>query len=143
MAMLIKSSNNNKNRKALMNEINVTPFVDVMLVLLIIFMITAPMLVSGIKIDLPEAQTQNLNSNVEPLTLTINNKGKIFIIDTEIENEELAAKLIAITNAKYDTRIFIRGDKNIPYGDIVSLINQITTAGFHQVALVTTMKNDN
>ena len=143
MAMMIKSNTNNKSRKALMNEINVTPFVDVMLVLLIIFMITAPMLVSGIKIDLPEAQTQNLKSDVEPLTITINNEGKIFIIDSEIQTEELASKLIAITNAKYDTRIFIRGDKNIPYGGIVSLINQITTAGFHQVALVTTMKNDN
>jgi biopolymer transport protein TolR len=142
MSMMLGANKNNKGRRALMSEINVTPFVDVMLVLLIIFMITAPMLVSGIKIDLPEAQTQSLNSDNEPLTITINNKGEIFIIDSQIAKEELAAKLIAITNAKFGTRIFIRGDKKIPYGDMVNLINQITAAGFNQVALVTTIKTN-
>lgn len=145
MAMMLGNKNSSRNgRKALMSEINVTPFVDVMLVLLIIFMITAPMLISGIKIDLPEATTSALKSDVEPLTITINTEGKIFIIDTEISISELGPKLNAITKSKKDTRIFIRGDKKIAYGEMINLISLINAAGFNQVALITTIKtNDN
>ncbi len=127
-------------RQNFITEINVTPLVDVMLVLLIIFMITAPMLVSGVKVDLPEAQTKALNSDTEPLTLTIDSQGKLYIMESEINVDELADKLKAITQEKYDTRIFVRGDKAASYGDVVALIGKINNAGFSQVALVTTIK---
>jgi biopolymer transport protein TolR len=129
-------------RQNFITEINVTPLVDVMLVLLIIFMITAPMLVSGVKVDLPDAETKALNADTEPLTLTMDALGKLYIMETEISIDELPEKLKAITKEKYDTRIFVRGDKVIAYGDVVSLIGKINKAGFTQVALVTTIKNN-
>ncbi len=138
MAMSINNnSSNGRSRRALISEINVTPLVDVMLVLLIIFMITAPMLVSGIKIDLPDAQAKPLNSNEEPLTITLDRYNNLFIAESSIKRARLIDKLKAITKEKYSTRIFIRADKNLHYGEVIKLVADLNVAGFNHVALVT------
>jgi biopolymer transport protein TolR len=119
-----------------MSEINVTPFVDVMLVLLIIFMVTAPLMTVGVPVDLPKTQASTLNEKTEPLTVSITTDGKIFIQETAVELETLVAKLHAITDAKPDTRIYIRGDQSIAYGRIMEVMGVLSTAGFNKVALL-------
>ncbi len=123
-------------RGTAMSEINVTPFVDVMLVLLIIFMVTAPMLTVGISVDLPEAEASSINEKTEPLTISINKAGKIYLQETELEIENLAPRLIAITGENPDTRIFVRGDTTVNYGAIVQVMGTINMAGFKKVALL-------
>jgi biopolymer transport protein TolR len=120
-----------------MHEINVTPFVDVMLVLLIIFMVTAPMLTSGVPIELPESKGQQLQTNKEPVTLSVDRSGKVFIQETEIKLEEIAPKLKAIAKNGYDEQIFIRGDKGIDYGTVMRVMGRVKAAGFTKVSLVT------
>ena len=120
-----------------MHEINVTPFVDVMLVLLIIFMVTAPMLTSGVPIELPETKGQQLQTNKEPVTLSVDKTGKVFIQETEIRLEEIAPKLKAIAKNGYDEQIFIRGDKGIDYGTVMRVMGRVKAAGFTKVSLVT------
>lgn len=139
MAINIQSSNN-RSRRNLVSEINVTPLVDVMLVLLIIFMITSPMLVSGINVDLPETNSFPLAGQDEPLVITINSKGELYLLDTKIDRENLAAKLINVTKEKKDARIFVRGDKNVSYGDVVGVVAEIHSAGFSKVSLVSNVK---
>ena len=129
-----------RHRRALMSEINVTPLVDVMLVLLIVFMITAPMMVAGIQVDLPETKASPVQNQEEPLTISINKKGEVYILDTLISRIDLAEKLKAITKAKMDTRIFVKGDKNVSYGEIVDVVSAINAAGFNKVALLTQIK---
>lgn len=133
---------NNKRKRQIISEINVTPLVDVMLVLLIIFMITSPMLTSGISVDLPETDSAPISGQDEPLVITVNRKGELFLMDTKIPEKALAAKLKAVTKEKMDTRIFVRGDKDSPYGAIACIIAEINSAGFHKVALITTIKQD-
>ncbi len=123
-----------------MSEINVTPMVDVMLVLLIIFMITSPMLVAGIEVELPKTDSAAVSGNDKPLEITINKRGEIFLIETKIEKTKLVQKLKAITKGKNDKKIFVRGDKNIAYGEIVDLMAVIYNAGFTKVALVSDIK---
>ena len=120
-----------------MHEINVTPFVDVMLVLLIIFMVTAPMLTSGVPIELPESKGQQLQTNKEPVTLSVDKSGKVFIQETEIGLNEIAPKLKAIAKNGYDEQIFIRGDKGIDYGTVMRVMGRVKAAGFTKVSLVT------
>ena len=120
-----------------MHEINVTPFVDVMLVLLIIFMVTAPMLTSGVPIELPETKGQQLQTNKDPVTLSVDRSGKVFIQETEIKLDDIAPKLKAIAKNGYDEQIFIRGDKGIDYGTVMRVMGRLSGAGFHHVALVT------
>ena len=120
-----------------MSEINVTPFVDVMLVLLIIFMVTAPLLTAGVPVDLPKASAQPIAEPVEPLVITVNKEGKIFLQQTEIELESLVPRLVAITSNKPDTRIFIRGDRELAYGSVMQVMATTTSAGFTKVALIT------
>ena len=124
-------------KHAPMHEINVTPFVDVMLVLLIIFMVTAPMLTSGVPIELPETKGQQLQTNKEPLTISVDKAGKVFIQETEIRLDELAAKLKAIAKNGVEEQIFIRGDKGIDYGTVMRVMGRIKAAGFTKVSLVT------
>jgi biopolymer transport protein TolR len=124
-------------KHAPMHEINVTPFVDVMLVLLIIFMVTAPMLTSGVPIELPEAKGQQLQSNKEPVTLSVDKSGKVFIQETEIKLDDIAPKLKAIAKNGYDEQIFIRGDKGIDYGTVMRVMGRVKSAGFTKVSLVT------
>ncbi len=133
-------SSSRRSRMTLSAEINVTPLVDVMLVLLIIFMVTSPMLVSGINVDLPETKSSPISGQDEPLVLSINKDGDLYIVDTKIERKELLDKLAAITKEKKDTRIFLRGDKNVAYGEIVNVVAEIHAAGFTKVALISNIK---
>ena len=119
-----------------MSEINVTPFVDVMLVLLIIFMVTAPLLTVGVQVDLPESSADTLPEETEPLTLTINSKGEIFIQETKVEYEKIIAKILAVSNNRTDTRIFVRGDKTINYGRVLEIMGMLSGSGFTKVALI-------
>jgi biopolymer transport protein TolR len=117
-------------------EINVTPLVDVMLVLLIIFMVTAPLMTSGVSVDLPKTNAQPLNSDSEPLTVSIKADGSIFLQDQAIDISEIVAKLQAIAQNNPDRRIFVRGDKDLAYGRIMEVMGTITQGGFTKVALL-------
>ncbi len=119
------------------SQINVTPFVDVMLVLLIIFMVTSPMLVAGIHVDLPEASTTPINSKNDPISITINSKEQIYVQEIMVEKSDLVQKLKAITNEKFSNRIFVRGDKNVEYGKVIEIMGLIGAAGFNKISLVT------
>ena len=119
------------------SEINVTPFVDVMLVLLIIFMVTAPLLTVGVQVDLPESNADSLQADNEPLELTISKDGSIFIQETEINIKELIPKLIAITDNRLDTKIYVRGDEIINYGKVMRVLGELSGSGFLKVALIT------
>jgi biopolymer transport protein TolR len=117
-------------------EINVTPLVDVMLVLLIIFMVTAPLMTSGVSVDLPKTNAQPLNSDSEPLTVTIKADGTIFLQDQGVDLGDLVAKLQAISKNNPERRIFVRGDKDLAYGRIMEVMGTITQGGFTKVALL-------
>lgn len=120
-----------------MSEINVTPMVDVMLVLLVIFMVTAPLLTTGIPIELPKTHAAPLAEPVEPLTIVVNSQGQIFIQETETPLEELTNKLIAITGNNPEARIYVRGDQSLTYGLIMQVMGTIGDAGYTKVALLT------
>src|SRR5947209_11864222 len=126
-------------RKPVMAEINVTPFVDVMLVLLIVFMVSAPLLTVGVPLDLPQSQAKSLEQDREPLTISVNVSGQIFLQNTEIAPEELVPKLKAITDARggLDERVYVRGDRTVNYGTMMRLMGRLSGAGFHRVALIT------
>jgi biopolymer transport protein TolR len=126
-----------RRRYQLMADINVTPMVDVMLVLLIIFMVTAPLLTVGVPLDLPKTQAESLSQPDEPLVVSVNAKGEIYLQETPIDLASLAARLIAITQNKPDTRIFVRGDQTINYGSVMQVLGTLNSAGFTHVALVT------
>ena len=119
------------------SDINVTPFVDVMLVLLIIFMVTAPLLTVGVQVDLPETNADTLQSDNEPIEVTIDSSGLIFIQETEIGLSELIPKMKAITENRFDTKIYVRGDETIDYGQIMMVLGELSGSGFSQVALIT------
>jgi len=125
-----------RGRYTPMSEINVTPFVDVMLVLLIVFMVTAPLLTVGVPIDLPKTQAQSLSQPEEPLVISVNAQGAIYIQDTSVEIENLVPRLLAITQNKPDTRIYVRGDRSINYGRIMQVMGTVNVAGFTRVALI-------
>ncbi|HKJ74929.1 MAG TPA: protein TolR [Alphaproteobacteria bacterium] len=118
-------------------EINVTPFVDVMLVLLVVFMVAAPLLTVGVPVDLPQSKAQPLPQDSKPLEVTVNAKGKIFLQKTEISLDDLVPKLEAISKNAKDTRIYVRGDEKIDYGLVMQVMGTINAAGFNKVALVT------
>ena len=126
-------------RKSVMSEINVTPFVDVMLVRLIIFMVSAPLLTVGVPIDLPQTQAKSLEQDREPLTVSVNNKGQVYLQNSEIKVEELVPKLQAITQVRggFDERIYVRGDRKVDYGTVMRVMGRLSQAGFRRVALVT------
>jgi len=123
-----------------MSDINVTPFVDVMLVLLIVFMVTAPMLTVGVPVNLPDSNADSLPDDKEPLTLTINSKGEIFIQKTKVGFSELIPKLLAIAKNRTDTRIYVRGDKNIDYWRVMEVMGKLSGSGFSKVALISETK---
>jgi len=122
-----------------MSEINVTPMVDVMLVLLVVFMITAPLLTVGVPVDLPKTTASRVVGQDEPLVISLNAKGTLFIQDTEVALDALAARLRAITSNKKETRIFVYGDKQIAYGRVMDVMGAVHRAGFSRVALITEM----
>ena len=128
-------------RHGVMSDINVTPMVDVMLVLLIIFMVSAPLLTVGVPIDLPQTRAKSLNQDREPLTLSVNTKGEVFLqtSNVPIAVDELVPKLKAITEARggLDERIYVRGDRKVDYGTVMKVMARLSAAGFRKVALVT------
>jgi biopolymer transport protein TolR len=119
-----------------MSDINVTPFVDVMLVLLVVFMVTAPLLTVGVPVDLPKTKAKAIAEAEEPLVISVNAQGQVFIQDTEVPIENLVPRLRAITENKADTRIYLRGDQSINYGRIMEVMGTVNIAGFSRVALV-------
>jgi|SRR3989442_899404 len=139
---LNRSGRRRNGRLRPMADINVTPMVDVMLVLLIIFMVTAPLLTVGIPVNLPQTKAEPLSNPDEPIVVTINNKGAIYLQDTTIGDDALVPRLEAITENKPDTKIFVRGDKKIDYGRVMEVMGLIKSAGFTQVALVVDLPPD-
>lgn len=136
--MVIEMSRKGRNRRKLMSEINMTPLIDVMLVLLVIFMITAPLLTSGIKVNLPNAFAPTVNTDESPIIVSVKENGDIFLGDVEVNLAELPAKLSAISmNRSEQPKIFVKGDKSNLYGGIMKVMGQITVAGFKKVVLVT------
>ena len=128
-----------RGRRSVMSEINVTPFVDVMLVLLIVFMVSAPLLTVGVPLDLPQSQAKSMDQDREPLTVSVNDHGQIYLQNSEITAEELVPKLKAITDARggLDERVYVRGDKKVDYGTVMKVMGRLSAAGFRRVALVT------
>jgi biopolymer transport protein TolR len=131
-----------RRRSRPMSEINVTPFVDVMLVLLIVFMVSAPLLTSGVPVDLPEAQAKPLAIEKEPITITVDPEGRIFLQESEIEIDGLVEKLSAVATEGLDERIYVRGDKTASYGTIMRVMGIINGAGYRHIGLVALKEPD-
>jgi biopolymer transport protein TolR len=132
-----------RRRQRMMSEINVTPFVDVMLVLLIVFMVAAPLLTVGVPIDLPESQAKSMEQDKDPLTVSVNEKGEVFLQETEVTVEELVAKLKAIAKNGTEERIYVRGDRSVDYGTVMRVMGRLSSAGYRRVALVTEVEQGN
>ena len=135
MGVGIKRSTGGRRHRP-MGEINVTPFVDVMLVLLIVFMVTAPLLTVGVEVDLPKTKAGAINADAAPLVVSIKSDGRLYLQETVVEPEALIPRLKAISNANPDVRIFVRGDRAVSYGEVLSVMGRIQSAGFEKVALV-------
>src|ERR1700684_1686527 len=136
MAFIRNNGGKGRSRYRPLAEINVTPLVDVMLVLLIIFMVTAPLMTSGVSVDLPKTNAQPLNSDSEPLTVTIKADGSIFLQEQAVEIGDLVSKLQAISQNNPERRIFVRGDKDLAYGRIMEVMGTVTEGGVTQGALL-------
>ncbi len=126
-----------RQRRRAMSEINVTPMVDVMLVLLIVFMVTAPLLTVGVPVDLPKTRAPALGQDKEPLSVTVAKDGKVYLQKQVVDPETLVAKLQAISQNGYDQRIFVRGDKTVDYGRVMQVMGMLAAAGFTHIGLVT------
>jgi biopolymer transport protein TolR len=126
-----------RGRRHVMAEINVTPFVDVMLVLLIVFMVTAPLLTVGVPVDLPKTRAQPLGQDREPLSVSIKNNGSIYLQNTSVTEDDLVPRLTAIAANGYDQRIFVRGDRSVDYGRVMEVMGLLGAAGFTHIGLVT------
>ena len=131
---------NNYKKNKTMSQINVTPFVDVMLVLLIVFMITAPLLTVGVSVDLPKTKASQLNSKGDPIVISIKQNGRLYIQERAIDGLNLLPRLRAISSGNKNLRIYVRGDKNVPYGIVLDTIAKIKSSGFKKVALVAKLK---
>ncbi len=136
-ALQARNKGGRRIRRRAMSEINVTPFVDVMLVLLIVFMVTAPLLTVGVPVDLPKTRAQTLGQDREPLSVTVKRDGRVYLQNTPIAEEELVGKLNAIAANGYDQRIFVRGDKAVDYGRVMEVMGLLSAAGFTHIGLVT------
>lgn len=135
-------SRRRRGRSQPMSDINVTPFVDVMLVLLIVFMVTAPLLSAGVPVNLPEANAKPLAVEKEPITITVDADGRTFVKDTEVPIDELVPRLTEIVGGKLDERIYVRGDKTVSYGAIMRVVGNINGAGFRNIGLVSVKEPD-
>ena len=129
-------------RPGVINEINMTPFIHVMLVLLIIFMVAAPMMTAGVPLDLPQTKAAPLNVDAKPVTLSIKATGQVFLGETELADDAIVGKLAEVSKAGFDERIFVRGDKKVDYGRVAQVMSIVTTAGYKRVALVTAMEQN-
>ena len=136
-AVMRRAGRGGRRRSRPMAEINVTPFVDVMLVLLIVFMVTAPLLTVGVPVDLPKTHAQALGQDREPLSVTVKRNGRIYLQNTPVDEDDLVPKLTAIAGNGYDQRIFVRGDKSVDYGRVMEIMALINAAGFTHIGLVT------
>lgn len=143
MAVSLKSNSRFQRRRrgggAAFSDINVTPLVDVMLVLLIVFMVTAPMLTVGVPVDLPKTQAAKLNDQVEPIVISVDAAGKSYLQEMELEGEALIARLKAITDSNPEARIYVRGDKNLAYGRVMEIMGEVAASGFSKVSLIAEM----
>ncbi len=126
-----------RRRSHVMSDINVTPLVDVMLVLLIVFMVSAPLLTVGVPIDLPQSRAKPMEGDTEPITVSVKPDGQIYLQETPVTAEELVPKLQAIAREGYDERIYVRGDKSSDYGTIMQVMGRLSAAGFRRIGLVT------
>ena len=126
-----------RRRAGVINEINMTPFIDVMLVLLIIFMVAAPLMTVGVPLDLPQTAAAPLNVDARPVTLSIRSTGQVFLGEAELKDPEIAGRLAAVAKQGLDERIFVRGDKRVDYGRVAQVMSIVTSAGYKRVALVT------
>ncbi|KPL52164.1 MULTISPECIES: protein TolR [Hyphomicrobiales] len=126
------------SKHAIMNEINMTPFIDVMLVLLIIFMVAAPLMTTGVPIDLPESKAKPLEGLTQPITISVDAKGKLFLQDKELKIEDLIPTLQAMAKNGADERIYVRGDKAADYGAVIRVMGRLNQAGFKKIGLVST-----
>ena len=142
MGMAVRKSGHNQRHRP-MGEINVTPFVDVMLVLLIVFMVTAPLLTVGVEVDLPKTKAGQINADAAPLVVSIKADGSLHLQDTEVPADALVPRLQAISEANPQVRIFVRGDKAVAYGDVLGVMGRIQAAGFERVALVAQLPDIN
>ena len=124
-------------RRGAINEINMTPFIDVMLVLLIIFMVAAPLMTAGVPLDLPQTRAAPLNVDAKPITLSIKATGQVFLGEDELRDDEIVSRLNATAKSGPDERVFVRGDKKVDYGRVAQVMSVVTGAGFKRVALVT------
>jgi biopolymer transport protein TolR len=138
MAIEVGTGGNGRGGRAYrrMSEINVTPFVDVMLVLLVIFMVTAPLLTVGVPVDLPKTQATAISKPDEPLIVTVTAEGKVYLQETEMTDAQLVDKLKAMGTDKAEQRLYVRGDKSVPYGRVMEVMGQLAGAGFTKVALI-------
>ena len=137
MAMQAQRMRNRRHaRHVLMSEINITPFVDIMLVLVVILMVAAPLLTLGVPVDLPKASVAPVNQEQEPLILSVDKEGRIYIQESEIEVEALVPRLIAVAETNDELRIFVRGDREINYGRVMEVMGLVNRAGFTRVALI-------
>ena len=134
--MLYRINNRMHKKNRVISQINVTPFVDVMLVLLIVFMITAPLLTVGVSVDLPKTKASQLNSKGDPIIISIKKNGALFIQEREIDTVQLLPRLKAISSGNKNLRVYVRGDKDVPYGLVLNTIAKIKSSGFKKVALV-------
>src|SRR6476661_951047 len=132
----VRGSRSARGRYRPMSEINVTPLVDVMLVLLVVFMVTAPLLTVGVPVELPQTQAPPINEPKEPLTITVNKEGAVYIQETTVTIENLVPRLQGITGSNPDAVLYVRGDKEINYGRVLEVMSLVTAAGFHKVSLV-------
>jgi biopolymer transport protein TolR len=145
-AVMQRASIGRRRRARPLSEINVTPFVDVMLVLLIVFMVTAPLLTVGVPVDLPKTKAQALSQDREPLSVSVRRDGSLYLQNTRIAEDDLVPRLTAIAANGYDQRIFVRGDKSVDYGRVMQVMALISAAGFTHIGLVTDIArfpNDN
>ena len=124
-------------RYGAMADINMTPFIDIMLVLLIIFMVAAPLLATGVAVDLPQTKAGPLNIDQKPISIALNDQGQLFLMDAPVANDELIAKLQGIAKDGFDERIYLRADKGLLYGRVAEVMASLTAAGYKKVALVT------
>jgi biopolymer transport protein TolR len=139
---LHKPPNRGSGRRAraqAFSDINITPMVDVMLVLLVIFMITAPMLTVGVPVDLPKTKAARMNDQIEPLIISVDATGKLYLQETNMTEEQMVARLVAITNGNPEARIYVRGDQKLSYGRIMEVMGSISHAGFTKVSLIAEM----
>ena len=142
-AVMQRAQIGRRRRARPLSEINVTPFVDVMLVLLIVFMVTAPLLTVGVPVDLPKTKAQPLSQDREPLTISVRRDGSVFLQNTHISEDDLVPRLTAIAANGYDQRVFVRGDKAVDYGRVMQVMALVSAAGFTHIGLVTDVARTN